>query len=238
MKWTLLKQSSPRGRTSHLYPTTSVLVLCPGLPGQQLKGYFELFNLRSSDSDVNYEAVSYVCGPPIVAQQFYFPDGQLGIGRNLFEALERFREPDRIRRIWCDAICINQNDSLERSRQVEMMGRIYKHTKRVLVWLGPASASDHLAFATITACKAVQRASSADRNSQGFFPLIRKELLCNSYCDCCSERLVLPANVAIEGLLAVMKLITRPYFTRVWTIQEAAAGPRVELYSGMHHSFV
>ena len=212
-----------------------VLVLCPGLPGQQLRGSFELFNLRSSDPDVDYEAISYVCGPPIVAQHFYFSDGQLGIGRNLFEALERFREPDRTRRIWCDAICINQDDCLERSRQVEMMGRIYKHAKRVLVWLGPASASDHLAFATMTACKTVQRASSAERNSQGFFPMIRKELLCNPYCDCCSERVELPANVAIEGLLAVMKLVRGPYFTRVWTIQEAAAGPHVELYCGMHH---
>jgi hypothetical protein len=213
-----------------------VLVLCPGLPGQQLKGSFELCNLRSSDPDVIYEAISYVCGPPIVAQQFYFSDGQLGIGQNLFEALERFRELHRTRRLWCDAICINQDDSLERSRQVGMMGRIYKLTKRVLVWLGPASASDHLAFATITASKAVQGASRVDRSSQGFFPLIRKELLCNPYCDCCFERVALPANVAIEGLLAVMKLVRGPYFTRVWTIQEAAAGSHVELYCGMHHS--
>ena len=101
-----------------------VLVLYPGLPGQQLKGSFELFDLRSSDPDVDYEAISYVCGPPIVAQQFYFSDGQLGIGRNLFEALERFREPDRTRKVWCDAICINQDDTLERSRQVAIMGRI------------------------------------------------------------------------------------------------------------------
>lgn len=214
-----------------------VLVLCPGLPGQQLKGSFKLYNLRSSDPDVSYEAISYVCGPPIVAQQFYLSDGgQLGIGRNLFEALERLRKPDRTRRIWCDAICINQDDSLERSSQVAMMGRIYKHTKRVLVWLGSASASDHLAFATITACKAVQSASRADRSSEGFFPLIRKALLRSPYCDCCSERVELPANVAIEGLLAVMKLVRGPYFTRVWTIQEAAAGPRIELHCGMHHS--
>lgn len=38
--------------------------------------------------------------------------------------------------IWVDAICINQNDEVERMHQVQLMGTIYRNAQRVLVWLG------------------------------------------------------------------------------------------------------
>lgn len=38
--------------------------------------------------------------------------------------------------IWADAICINQEDGVERSQQIVMMGEIYSQAKTVLVWLG------------------------------------------------------------------------------------------------------
>ena len=40
-------------------------------------------------------------------------------------------------RLWIDAICINQKNTLERNAQVEMMAQIYSSAKFVLVWLGP-----------------------------------------------------------------------------------------------------
>jgi hypothetical protein len=39
--------------------------------------------------------------------------------------------------IWADAICMNQDDPLERNHQIKLMTRIYSKAKRVLVWLGP-----------------------------------------------------------------------------------------------------
>ncbi|CZR65847.1 uncharacterized protein PAC_15747 [Phialocephala subalpina] len=38
--------------------------------------------------------------------------------------------------VWIDAVCINQQDSVEKAVQVGMMGRIYKSAKSVIVWLG------------------------------------------------------------------------------------------------------
>jgi hypothetical protein len=40
---------------------------------------------------------------------------------------------------WYDALCINQEDILERSEQVAKMGSIYENASSVLVWLGPPS---------------------------------------------------------------------------------------------------
>lgn len=58
------------------------------------------------------------------------------IGANLHSALMRLRYRDRPRTIWADAICICQEDEGEKGRQVRMMGTIFAHAFRVLVWLG------------------------------------------------------------------------------------------------------
>ncbi|OAA59616.1 het domain containing protein [Niveomyces insectorum RCEF 264] len=41
------------------------------------------------------------------------------------------------RLLWVDALCINQRDLAERSRQVQQMRRIYEHCTADLAWLGP-----------------------------------------------------------------------------------------------------
>jgi hypothetical protein len=40
------------------------------------------------------------------------------------------------RTVWIDAICINQDDILERNVQVQMMGMVYEKATCVLIWLG------------------------------------------------------------------------------------------------------
>jgi hypothetical protein len=47
---------------------------------------------------------------------------------------QRSRQP--IRRLWADAVCINQEDLPERTSQVELMGRIFAGASKVLAWLG------------------------------------------------------------------------------------------------------
>jgi len=41
--------------------------------------------------------------------------------------------------MWVDAICINQVDGSEKSRQVQQMGRIFSGAAMVLAWLGTAA---------------------------------------------------------------------------------------------------
>lgn len=65
---------------------------------------------------------------------------------NLIVALRHLRYPDRTRALWIDALCINQKDEREKSLQVGMMGSIYRHAGRVLIWLGPARDQSNLAF--------------------------------------------------------------------------------------------
>ena len=50
------------------------------------------------------------------------------------------------RTLWIDALCINQDDLVERSAQVSIMGSIYSNTSKVLIWLGEESANSQAAF--------------------------------------------------------------------------------------------
>ncbi|KAI3545866.1 hypothetical protein CSPX01_04790 [Colletotrichum filicis] len=60
----------------------------------------------------------------------------LPITKNCSNALRRLRYQNRPRRLWVDAICINQNDVGERSHQVGIMQNIYATASRVLIYLG------------------------------------------------------------------------------------------------------
>jgi hypothetical protein len=63
--------------------------------------------------------------------------GFVKIPSNLYSALKRLRF-ERVfkRRIWADAVCINQEDMAERSQQVCMMRDIFANASQVPIWLG------------------------------------------------------------------------------------------------------
>lgn len=74
---------------------------------------------------------------PEYRYKLYMTDATiLLITPNLDTALRRIRLPDRIRALWVDAICINQQDVAERGGQVQLMGSIYSKARQVIVWLG------------------------------------------------------------------------------------------------------
>jgi hypothetical protein len=58
------------------------------------------------------------------------------ITKGLFEALCALRQTVSTRRLWADAICINQKDDIEKGHQVKKMGKVYENAKGVPVWLG------------------------------------------------------------------------------------------------------
>ncbi|KAJ2987762.1 hypothetical protein NUW58_g4326 [Xylaria curta] len=66
------------------------------------------------------------------------------ISANLHAALRRLRAPNGVVRIWVDAICINQQDAVERAHQVGMMRDIYQNSSEVLIWLGESGPHDDL----------------------------------------------------------------------------------------------
>jgi hypothetical protein len=68
------------------------------------------------------------------------------VAANLFVAFQYLRYQTKPRTLWCDAICINQEDLLERSQQVQLMDLVYRGADRVLVWLGEQNHNSDVAF--------------------------------------------------------------------------------------------
>lgn len=68
------------------------------------------------------------------------------VSENLRSALRRLRLPDRDRSLWVDAICINQNNTAERSEQVSLMSQIYGNAGAVCVWAGESGEESELAL--------------------------------------------------------------------------------------------
>lgn len=79
----------------------------------------------------------------------YVAGQELNVPRKSRLALRRLRYEDTTRVLWIDAICINQDDLIERSQQVALMDKIYKRGRRNLTWLGKADGSTGQALADI-----------------------------------------------------------------------------------------
>ncbi|KAG7290494.1 hypothetical protein NEMBOFW57_000496 [Staphylotrichum longicolle] len=181
-----------------------VLELHPGSGDQPLSGTLRSISLESL---VECEALSYVWGTPS-GGEIDLGSGQcLSIGFNLKEALHYIRHPQRPRMLWIDAICINQDDIHEKSHQVQLMAEIYSRCESVLVWLGTATPHSHLGLEILS-----YLANSDRRFDNGSAPWERVP------------------DITVGA--ALRDILERPYFQRLWVVQEAALARRVTMQLG------
>ncbi|KAK8070691.1 hypothetical protein PG997_010894 [Apiospora hydei] len=141
--------------TRHTYPYkdlagTSSMRLLELLPSPSRTSPIE-FRLVHSDitHQPQYEALSYVWGDPAMECSVSMDGHPVSVTQNLHSALVHLRHEIEVRKLWIDALCINQRDTSERNQQVVIMGDIYRRATQVLVWLGEAADDSHLVFARI-----------------------------------------------------------------------------------------
>lgn len=75
-------------------------------------------------------------GDPGVTDSITLHGKQHDVTINLYDALKRLRKSDKHRRLWIDALCINQGDTKEKEGQIGLMDKIYSRAKEVCMWLG------------------------------------------------------------------------------------------------------
>jgi hypothetical protein len=105
-------------------------------------------------AQTEYAALSYTWGPRTPTRRVYVAGllkastkkldwTYIDIRDNLYQILCHFRDEyahlDGRTLLWIDQLCINQNDVIERSHQVNFMSRIYKRASYVIAWLGSTS---------------------------------------------------------------------------------------------------
>ncbi|ENH69448.1 Heterokaryon incompatibility protein 6, OR allele [Fusarium oxysporum f. sp. cubense race 1] len=186
----------------------------------------------SLDSDVvgRYEAVSYAWEDGHTTNKLETPRGILLITPSLFHALHRFRLKEESRILWADAVCINQSDNAEQASQVALMNEIYASAARTLVYLGrEANGSEivgELLIRFASASSSLYRLYGRNgmevlRHIGSISPSMREIF----------EECRLP-DLEHPAWKALVKLWGRPWFRRVWVIQEFVLSPDVRMFCG------
>jgi hypothetical protein len=102
----------------------------------------EHFPLEAAPS---FTALSYLWGKPSRTYPIIANQKSLGVTKNLLiffrEAQRRLDANDECSKtfhgwLWIDAVCINQDDQLERSQQVRHMKTIFEAAHDMIIWLG------------------------------------------------------------------------------------------------------
>lgn len=98
------------------------------------------------DHGPSFEALSYTWGEASFTEPLNIDGRVKYVTPNLRDALSHLRRRLEPRYLWVDAVCINQDDDVEKSRQIPFMFKIYRRASAVLVWLGcGAKEADDLA---------------------------------------------------------------------------------------------
>lgn len=131
------------------------------------------------------------------------------VAPNLLSALQFYRE-HYTEPLWVDYLCINQFNVAERGKQVLLMRRIYGSSHKVLVWLGDEADDSALAidFLERIAGEAGIAASAA---------FIVQTILSGNY---------------QRQWRALDQFWKRPYWMRIWVMQEQAVSKRIDVACG------
>jgi hypothetical protein len=95
----------------------------------------------SMDESPDYHCLSHVWGDPTPTWPIVVDDTPILVTYYLGEALQRVEKEQDVEFLWADALCINQKDEDEKMHQVHMMNKIYSQANAVLAWLGPEADS-------------------------------------------------------------------------------------------------
>lgn len=205
-----------------------VMEIQPGSGTQPVS--FTLDTVDDYHTTASYHALSYCWGDTSDTIEIYCAGLPFLVTRNLHEGLSQLRSPDKILRLWVDAVCLNQHDVSERNHQVSLMKQIYEAAIQVDVWLGPSDMDDALATALINriavmCCLDVYGESSRD----SWVELLKMSpnplaLIASTPRHC--------PGITKRDWLAMARFYARSCFSRVWIIREVQACGEVRVHCG------
>ncbi|KAI1145532.1 heterokaryon incompatibility protein-domain-containing protein [Nemania diffusa] len=143
------------------------------------------------------------------------------VGGELLRALQCLRDDKEPLRIWIDALCINQQDIVERNKHVKMMASIYQNVLRVRVWVGDVVGLEPPLFKVL------------DDLDEIVIDLKEKLESSKSIEDghrCCMSH---PKWYSVDWY-TLAQFLDRAWFERVWVVQEVANAKEVVFQTGQH----
>ncbi|ETS87891.1 hypothetical protein PFICI_01719 [Pestalotiopsis fici W106-1] len=190
-----------------------LLEVLPGPSDTALHGRL----LHTSLQDpVPYETISYCWGDASVRGTLMIDEFEFDAPLSSLTVLKCMRRPDAPRRLWVDAICINQDDIDERGSQVALMSQIYRQARTNLVYLGEEDEMTRRGLKCIR--ELLQEISDKTIGFSRFHRLMR------SFQSDLRRDSNLTMNCTLDEA-GVLSLFDRPWFERLWVVQEAVLAP-------------
>jgi hypothetical protein len=175
----------------------------------------------------DYVALSYVWGKKTSDDPTLLLNGHpLQIRASLWQALKELVTRVNTVRFWIDQVCIDQGNETEREQQVLLMARICGRVQRVIGWLGSHEDDSYLAFSLLLMIGGLSfpKESQTDHGWQSPLDVLMKE---GNVCS--MDDLFNPNRRPIK---AAARLVQRPWFGRLWIVQEVALATTLELCCG------
>lgn len=120
--------------------------------------------------------------------------GTFYVRNNLKAALLRFRDPHDDVNVWVDALCIDQENNVEKKAQVSRMHEVYTQAENVCVWLGEGKES-----------------------TPETFSFLREILDLRNF-----DELIADPETTSRKWALIVDLMSNRWFSRRWVIQELA----------------
>ena len=131
---------------------------------------------------------------------------------------------------WADALCINQADDKERSSQIQLMGDIYRSAWATVVWLGPQIEYEDVAVETIQGLADIAQDLGLSGSGLGEW---RNDPDQDDNVSSAIHPLSVgpnaPADIQLQPL---WDFFQKPWWRRVWTLQEVQLAQRVLVLCG------
>ncbi|KAL0939929.1 uncharacterized protein CTRU02_206539 [Colletotrichum truncatum] len=198
--------------------------LHPGPPSSPITLTTEI--VSTSEAHSNYTALSYVWGDAIDTLPIHVDNHIFHATKNLHSALLHIRvilDSSDVVPLWIDAICINQNDTLERNHQVARMREIYSAADLVLTWLGP-DLGDGLLYLRELGDHAFSKYFMSGPEDPYAPPQMVGERPQNP------EILTSHVQDRFADIRAAVKVYVSVYWERVWTVQEYSAPTKLGVF--------
>jgi hypothetical protein len=200
----------------------------------------EVFDIAKA---IAYKALSYAWGDPKVTGRIKVNGVSIQKTTNLVSALAQLRQIDNIEYLWIDAICIDQQNKAEKSKQVRIMGDIYRNAQEVLIWLGAASDDSclgiaflkewsHAGFCYLMLQKEIKDNISASTDRERKEKVALYERSSDSRRVVCQALSQIKNPYGIPEWIALANIFKRPFWKRVWVLQEMSLARQARLLCG------
>jgi hypothetical protein len=179
-----------------------------------------------------YTALSYVWGDPQHTVSIFVNGRQVPVTVNLAGALRRLRDlPNYAKSLWVDALCIDQQNEREKSQQVQMMDVIFRKAETVVAWLGPADDTSERAMWTLKELSKIAKELGIQDVHRPDESQMKQEQ-CKVIVTAARQAALQSAAFQRGDWGCVVDLLRRPYWKRLWVLQEVSLGKRAILTCG------